>query len=236
MRLILRQIGRWLFRIFALVVILPAAFFSAAFIGALIPGGGAWHDQAAEVRIGLLRAPLHYDFLLPLDDGLRADFAFAERATGLPVSHPAAEWLMLGWGSEAFYTTAGSYADIQASAVWTAVTGDSAVMRLDVTTALPPDLPQITWLWLSRAQYQALLTQLQGSFLRDQTDLPLAHPAPGLGQSDSFWRARGRFSIFRPCNQWLSEALRGAGVPFGGWTPTPQSVELSLWWNARPES
>lgn len=232
----MRLIGRWLFRIFALVVILPAAFFSASFIGALIPGGGTWDDHPADVRVGLLRAPLHYDFLLPLDDGLRADYAIAEKSVGLPVSHPAAEWLMLGWGSEAFYTTAGAYSDIKPGAVWTAVTGDSAVMRLDVTTALPPDLPQITWIWLSDAQYQALLARLSEGFLRDQTGQPQAHPAPGLGQSDSFWRARGRFSLFRPCNQWLSESLRAAGVPFGGWTPTPQSVELSLWWNARPNS
>jgi uncharacterized protein (TIGR02117 family) len=232
----LHRIGGWLFRAFALTVILPAAFLTASLIGALVPGGGGWDDQPAEVRIGLLRAPLHYDLLLPLDGALRADYAFTEGHLGLPVFHPAAEWLILGWGSEAFYTTAGSYSDIKGSAVWTAATGDRAVIRLDSTTRLPADLPQITWIWLSRAQYETLLAGLSDSFLRDQTRQPQAHPAPGLGQSDSFWRAKGRFSLFRPCNQWLSERLRAAGIPFGGWTPTPQSVALSLWWNARSES
>jgi uncharacterized protein (TIGR02117 family) len=151
---------------------------------------------------------------LPVDDALRAEYAFAEGATGLPVSHPAAEWLMLSWGSEAFYTTAGRYSDIQASAVWTAMTGDTSVMRLDVTSALPADLPQVTWIWLSRAQYKALLASLSHSFLRDQTGQALAHPAPGLGQSDSFWRARGQFShgwgAFWPLD--ANAAIGGAGA------------------------
>lgn len=35
----------------------------------------------------------------------------------------------------------------------------------------------------------------------------------------------------RTCNVWVGERLRRAGLPFGNWTPTPQAVRLSLWWN-----
>jgi hypothetical protein len=45
-----------------------------------------------------------------------------------------------------------------------------------------------------------------------------------------FYEANSHFSIFRTCNVWIAEVLRGAGVPMGIWTPTPYSVSLSRWW------
>lgn len=226
---------RWLFRLFALILGSPALFYLAAFLGALVPGGGSWDDAPAQVRIGLLRGLIHYDFLLPLDDALRADYAFAQEDQGLPLNDSRAEWLALGWGSEAFYTTAGSYADIRLAAVWQAATGDAAVIRLDVMPHIPRGYEAVTWLDLSKAQYDALLQGIAASFARDAAGKPQPHPAPGFTGSDSFWLAEGHFDLTNPCNQWLGEQLRAAGVPFGRWTPTPQSVALSLWWNARPE-
>jgi len=217
---------RWGLRAAASLIAVPILFFLAAFAGALWPAGGSWTNQPPDIRIGLLRGPIHYDFALPIDPDLRADFTYA-----LPPD--ATGWMIIGWGSEAFYTTAGSYSDITAGAIWQAATGDAAVLRIDYTPFIPNDFPNVIWLDISQTQYNTLRDTIKATPLPDASGAPQRHPQKGFTATDSFWRAKDRFHLFRPCNQWLAEQLTAAGIPFGAWTPTPQSVTLSLWWNAR---
>ena len=49
-----------------------------------IPGQHADLTAGSDVLIGLARAPIHYDFLLPMSPDLRARYGFAE-AAGVPI-------------------------------------------------------------------------------------------------------------------------------------------------------
>ena len=211
------------------VISLPLAFLLASLIGALLPGAHADLATGNDVRIGLARGPLHYDILLPLSDDLRARFGFA-KAAGVPITHPAAEWLVVGWGAEGFYSTVGDYGDMTAAVLWRALAGDAAVMHLDAAGAVRP-MPGLTFLALSDAQYAALLDSIDASFLRDQSGAAVALPLPGLDGHDAFFAGRGRFTLFNTCNVWIGRTLRDAGVAFGAWTPTPQAVALALSWH-----
>ena len=208
-------------RFLVLILALPFLYLAASLTLPLIPGPGPNFSGPITRQIGLLQGPIHTDILFPLTPEVRARFAFAE-ATGVPLNHPDAQWLIFGWGSAAFYTTAGTYADITASAVLTAATGDDAVIRLDALGPLPP-LPNLRLLQLSEAQFQALLTQTTAAFT---SKTKLNHP--GLTGTDAFFPAYGHFSLFRTCNVWLGETLRASGIRFGLWTPANWSVTLSL--------
>lgn len=210
------------------LIALPVAYVLAGFAGALVPGPVADVGGAPTERIGLARGPIHYDMLLPLTPALREAFGFAE-AQGLPVRHPGAEWLVLGWGAEGFYTTVGAYADITPGVLVRAVTGDSAVMRLDVAGDISA-VTGVDWLEVSPAQIDALSAVALAAVERDATGQPMAIPPAPWGQTHVFYRAKGRFSIFHTCNAWAGEALRAAGISLGLWTPTPQALSLSLWW------
>ena len=223
--------GRWLLRLAAFVLALPVLYLLAGFVGALIPGGGDTAEGPATIRVGLLRGPIHYDFLLPVDERTRPAFAFAEAQKGVPVSHPQARWIVVGWGSEAFYTTAGSYADITAAAVWTAATGDDAVMRVDVLAAFPDGADGPRWLDITPEAYARLLDGIGASFVRGGDGAPRPVAVAGLTGSDGFWQAAGHFNLLHPCNDWVGAQLRAAGLRFGRWTPTPQAVTLALWWH-----
>ncbi len=215
---------RHAFRLVALTLALPLLYLAASFILPLIPGPGPDYTGRPAHTIGLLQGPIHTDILFLLTPEVRARFAFAEEA-GVPVNHPGAEWLLLGWGSAGFYTTAGTYADITTSAVLTAATGDDAVIRVDVFGPLNP-MPNLRFLELSQRQYQALLTETTTAFA---SQTPLDHP--GFTDTDAFFPAHGHFSLFRTCNVWMGETLRAAGIPFGLWTPANWSVTLSLDWH-----
>jgi uncharacterized protein (TIGR02117 family) len=208
-------------RLALLTLALPVLYLLASGILPLIPGPGPNLSGPPAHAIGLLQGPIHTDILFPLTPETRARFAFAE-AAGVPLNHPDAEWLIFGWGSAAFYTTAGTYADITASAVLTAATGDEAVIRLDALGLLPR-MENLRFLQLSEAQFQALLTQTTTALA---SETRLDHP--GFTGSDAFFPAHGHFSLFRTCNVWLGETLRASGIPFGLWTPANWSITLSL--------
>ncbi len=198
----------------------------------MIPGARADLPGGTEYLIGLARGPIHYDFLIPLSSETRAQFAFAE-AAGVPIANPDAEWLVLGWGAEGFYTTAGTYSDITAGAVLRAAMGEAAVLRLDVAGNVQ-GVPGLSFLTLSEPQFAALLAAIDASFQRDQTATPIPLPYAGFTPTDAFFAARGDFHLFHTCNAWIGETLRAAGVPFGIWTPTPQAVSLSFGWHQEP--
>lgn len=217
-------------RLILALIALPVLYVLAGFAGALIPGPIADVAGAPTERIGLAPGPIHYDFLLPLTPALRETFGFAKQA-GLPVDHPQAEWLVLGWGAEGFYTTVGSYADMAAPVLWRAVTGDSAVLRLDLAGDVS-GIEGIDWIDASQAQIDALAAVARAAFAPGPNGQPVALPPAPWGQTHVFYRATGRFSIFHTCNAWAGETLRAAGIRFGVWTPTTQALNLSLWWNS----
>ena len=171
----------------------------------MIPGAHADLPGGTEYLIGLSRGPIHYDFLIPLSPETRAHFAYAE-ASGVPVSNPAAEWLVLGWGAEGFYTTAGTYSDITAGAVLRAAWGEAAVMRLDVAGNVQ-GVPGLTFMTLSEPQFAALLSAIDASFQQDQTATPIPLPYAGFTPTDAFFAARGDFHLFHTCNAWIGETL-----------------------------
>lgn len=205
------------------VLALPVVWFLAGLLGGLIPGPVTPHDGPPAVQIGLVATPIHYDLLLPLDDDLRARFGFAA-AAGVDIANPAAGWLLVGWGAEGFYTSAGQYSDIPAAAVAKAITGDCSVLRLEAWENRPlADFARTRSLTLSAGGYAALVDRILA-----ELGPPEVVQAPGLTRRDAFFRASTAFNGFYTCNSWVGDALRGAGVPLGIWTPSPQSLRLRL--------
>lgn len=210
-----------------------AGYALAAALLALVPGPrDASADPAAgTVTVLLVAGPIHYDFLLPADRTTRARFAFAE-AAGVPVRHPGAAWIAVGWGARAFYTTAGTYADITPGAVLKGLTGDLSVMHLDLAGPLA-DPGTALHLALTPRQYTRLLDAIAAGFAADADRDPIPLAAPGFGPADAFFEARGRYDPINTCNAWIGQTLRAAGLAFGLWTPLPYSVRLSHWlWQA----
>lgn len=200
-------------------------YLGLAVVGALIPAPHGDVTTTGDDRwIILVQGPIHYDILLPMDDETRDGFAFLANG-GVPIDHFNAAWLSVGWGSAAFYTTAGSYADIEFGAMAKAITGDSGVLRFDVYGPLP-DSPHLRRVQISAEQLDTLRIGILAN-LATPTPLPLS----GFSDTDAFYPAKGRFNILRTCNVWVGQQLAAAGIAFGRWTPTPYAVTLSLWWN-----
>ena len=71
----------------------------------------------------------------------------------------------------------------------------------------------------------SLLAAVDAAFSRDQARgvVPVVPDRP-------LYAAIGASSLLYNGNVWLGEVLLAAGLPFGRWTPTPQSVTFALDW------
>jgi len=206
--------------------LLPAFYLMAAIYGALITGISPSDPSERTREVLLVTGPIHYDLLLPLDQDTVARFTpLAEK--GIWLDHPGAEWLIVGWGAQDFYTQTPTYQDLDPSTIWRGMTGDQSVLRFDIIGSLPADLPARR-LKLTDKQYIRLLESVWDTLAVDENALPVRIENAGYTETDGFFAARGRFHLFRTCNVWIGERLRDAGIRFGIWTPMPMSVSLSF--------
>ncbi len=210
-----------------LLIGLPAL---AVLLGAVIPHSTVFEQPDGTPltrRILVVSNPIHTDIAIPLDAQSLAALPFLAE-TGLPVDHPDARWLLIGWGGRAFYLETPSFADMQPGPTFSALTIDRSVMHVDVLGEVDQANPIVTPLNLSEAGYARMLSEIGGSFSRvDGQVLPIDGYA--LTGNDRFYEAEGSFNaIFIGCNAWTARMLRSAGVRTGLWTPLPTTLAGSL--------
>ena len=216
---------RWLIRAILLLVVIVGLYLAVAWFTAMVPRDARADAPApgAERQVLLIQTLLHVDIAVPYEPSLLSRLPHLLQAN-LPIDNPNLKYVAFGWGSKAFYTSAGSYADIRPGAVFQAVTGDEAVMRTVAMGYLDPDAPDVATLSLSEEAYQVLLSAIGDSFGESRSSLP----GLTIGPFDAFFEAEGHFHIFNPCNQWVNDVLHKAGVRTGRWTPTTYSLMRSL--------
>ncbi|CDI09365.1 TIGR02117 family protein [Agrobacterium pusense] len=218
MRRLTRWIGGGLLLLLLLLVlgtVAPRPFFAEQV------GEG---EKSSEIL--LLSNPVHTDIALPVDDDLRRVFAALQEG-GIAVNHPAAAYLVFGWGGRSFYIQTPTWADLKPMPVLRSFTLDSSVMHVDVTGDFPADLAGVKRLRISEAGYQRLVAGIRTSFAgNDDGVRPV--PGAGYGLTDAFFEANGQFNALAGCNTWSAAMLRETGVQTGWWTPLPPLLRWSI--------
>lgn len=218
LRFITRWIGGGLLLIVLLLVlgtVVPRPFFADD------ASGGA-----GDREILLLSNPIHTDIALPVDDGLRQTFSELQEG-GIAVNHPAAAYLVFGWGGRSFYTETPTWADLKPMPVLRSLTLDRSVIHVDVTAGFPADLAGAKRLRISEAGYQRLMAGIRASFLRENGKVQLMQGV-SYSLTDAFFEANSWFNALAGCNTWSAAMLREAGIRTGWWTPLPPLLRWSV--------
>jgi uncharacterized protein (TIGR02117 family) len=153
----------------------------------------------------------------------RQQFAELARAKGWPALVSVStrfrhyEWIEVGWGDAAFYRSTPTTDDLQWGLAWRALSGQGAETALHVVgletepeRAFPA--ASLVRIRLSPEGFARLGLKVEESFAFDESHRP-QEMGPGLYGPSLFYKATGRFNLFRVCNHWIADLLDAAGVP-----------------------
>lgn len=201
-------------------MLFPAVYVGAAVAAMLLPVQG--RSQAVPLSTDMLVCAdnVHADFVLPAQ--LAAEswpqlFPWAQ----LQARHPQLV-VFVGWGDIVFFRDVPEWADVRPGMVARALFGleDSAVRFV---IANPPGAREdCKALALDRQGRQALIGYITGS-LEPASDGGFVNAA-APGNFEKLVLAKGRYSPFNTCNQWIANGLGVAGLPYARFAPFAFSV------------
>ncbi len=212
--------GKWVGRVLAAILALPALYLVAALIGSVVAVNRGWTEPAEGTTVYIADNGIHADIVMPvkahaLDWGTlvpKSDFA------DVP---PDARWIAFGSGEERVYLNTPSWWDITPRTIWSALTGSRRVMHVEY---VPDPRYAARQVRLRPEEYRRLWATIRADFALQANGKPRRIEHPGYGCCDAFYRAQGKESAVRTCNSWVAKWLRLAGVRTSLWPPFVQGL------------
>jgi uncharacterized protein (TIGR02117 family) len=189
----------------------------AAWIGSSIPRNASWREPRQGIELMLETNGFHTAIVMPVVTPIK-DWreTFPEAARITPTG--AVTHIAVGWGEEDVFLHTPTWWDLKARSVLRIATkGGVGIMRVSPYVRPSPS----EWhrpFKVTPGQYAKLVRRVEatlGPARADGTRIVLRDSY----SDDDYYLARGRYTLTRTCNQWVSDTLAEAGVKTGWWTP-----------------
>ena len=137
------------------------------------------------------------------------------------------KYLSFGWGDRAFML------ETSTSAIINPVTAFKALFLPTPSTVhvqgyrIPPQNIETKCVKISGSNYLKIINFLKDTFQLDAAGNKI-QISYGYDNSDSFYEAKGSYSILRTCNDWTAEALQKADVNTPLWSTLSSAIMFHL--------
>ncbi len=185
-------------------------YLAVALVLALIPSKPPQSNCAKDRVVYLWSNGVHLDLIM------RPDQLSPEMVAKLDPPHWA-EFMVVGWGEKDFYINTPTWSDLRSGPAFRALfnSGQAALHIVWLQNHYQGWVP----LNLCKEQEQQIRKYLENTFVRDSAGDLLAVQAEGYSDRDKFYLAKGRFSCFHTCNNWVNRGLKEAGIRTAIWSP-----------------
>jgi uncharacterized protein (TIGR02117 family) len=137
------------------------------------------------------------------------------------------KYLSFGWGDRAFMLEAATSAIINPVTAFKAVfLPTPSTVHVESYRVVPRNL-ETKCVKISGENYRKMVNFIKTSFLLDAAGNKIKI-SYGYGNSDSFYEAKGSYSILRTCNDWTAEALQKANVNTPLWSTLSSAIMFHL--------
>jgi uncharacterized protein (TIGR02117 family) len=185
-----------------------------------LPVNRAWQNASEGIEVFVYADLVHSELLVPrvtevVDWGSWFATDDFENCTG----HE--EYVGIGWGDREFFFHTPTWDDAKATVVAGAMFWPSATVMHITVEDKPEEDEYNRRVVLTPEQYENLVAHIQASFILGEDNMPILIPGHNYNDNDTFYEAKGNYSLLYTCNNWTGDALKGAGVRTGWWTPYP---------------
>jgi len=165
---------------------------------------------AAQQHIYITSNGLHLNFILPVDS------IEQKLLTKLQVPN-GVEYLSFGWGDKKFYLETPTWDDLRWGTTLRALLWKTdGAMHLTHYSRRSDDWTRVN---LCPSQYEQLTSYIQRTFKENSKGAFIKIPNAGYTDRDAFYEAKGHYSAFYTCNNWVNAGLKRAAVKTSIWSP-----------------
>jgi uncharacterized protein (TIGR02117 family) len=171
---------------------------------------------------------VHADFTIPVVSPT-IDWRNYLALQDYPGANTGFQYVAFGWGDKGFYLDTPQWSDLTLTTAANAILWPSPT-AMHVTYYRRPPAPgeNSKKLMLSAAQYQQLARYIQENFDTAEDGRFILIKNSGYSDFDNFYEARGSYSLFYTCNNWVNEGLKKTGVKTSLWTPFDKGIMYHL--------
>ena len=180
-------------------------------------------NQAKEVSIYIRTNGVHTDIITPIKNDIVA-WSSKIKIENTKSKETTAQFVAFGWGDKGFYLDTPEWSDLKASTAFNAAFGlGSSAMHATFYKSLKENKSCVK-ITISKENYKKLVAYIEDSFQLDSNQNPMFIQAATYGVNDSFYEAKGKYSLFHTCNSWANEALKSANQKAAFWTVTDSGI------------
>lgn len=182
-----------------------------------IPVSGEVTENST-ITIYVLTNGDHTDIVVPVRNA-QIDWSRKIKFSNTVSKDTTYSYLAIGWGDKGFYLDTPTWSQLKFSVAFKAVFGLNTTAMHATFYQTMNENERCRKIAINENQYQRLIdfithkfqTDSSGNFLNIKTDA-------NYGDSDAFYEAKGRYSLFYTCNSWANDALKAAGQKACVWT------------------
>lgn len=199
-----------------------------AWVGSSIPRNPGWSSPdaaepgAVEIMVGT--NGIHTELVLPLVTPVK-DWRRTFPAADLPASGEPYTHVAVSWGEREVSLNTPTWSNLRAGTAIRALIDGDALLHV-AHYVRPAPGPDNRPLRLTAGQYASLVREIEEATMPEYR----RRRYRGYAEWDVFYDAPGRYGWRNTCNQWTSDALAGAGVRVGWWTPFAGGVMKWVAW------
>lgn len=172
--------------------------------------------DSKDYKIFIKSNGVHTDIILPLKNhtiNWQELFAFEDTLS----KSDDFNYIAIGWGDKGFYLDTPTWADLKVSTAFIAATalGNAAFHITFYKEILEDDLTY--GVEISQKQYEKIVQGVKSSLKYENGKTINIKTTAQYGKNDSFYEAKGSYSIFHTCNTWANNILKSANLPSSKW-------------------
>lgn len=211
LRLILKILG-------AFVLLIILYFISAFGLSYITVNSDFKQCEKDAVEIYILTNGVHTDLVLPFQSEYK-DWSKFVYPADTKSGNPSAMNVAFGWGDREFYLNTKTWDDLKFKTAFNALFYlSSSAMHVTFYNRLR-ETESCKKIYINKESYLKLVNYISISFNLDSLGNPILIKSATYWDNDSFYEAKGTFSLFFTCNTWTNLGLKTADLKACLWTP-----------------
>lgn len=214
---------RILVKMILAVLIFVVAYLFLVFLIPYIPVNTKDKEVAEDISVYIKTNGVHTDIVVPIKSEFK-DWSKNIKFSQIKSKDSTMQFIGFGWGDKGFYLNTPEWSDLKFSTAFVAAVGiGSSAMHATFYKQINEDESCVK-INISAAEYQKLIAFIEDNFKLDENGNPIWIDATTYGQNDSFYEAKGAYTLFYTCNTWANNGLKAMDQKAALWTATDKGI------------